>query len=249
MNRQFGVVLAIGAVLTVAASGAVALNGGSAAPIPDEQPVDGATIQSDNETLTLQAAQDQVVRGQTDVAPGESLTVRLQSAGNASTPFIRTATTTVAEDGSFAVSVDLATVGDQPAFVATVRHDGEELTNTSGQVVGKPTDADGDTEPTGSVANTHFVVDGDRLTVPATTAATLDAETDLEPGTEVAVRLRSTNGSAPFLKSQPAMVSEDGSLSATFNLTSIEPGMKIEVSVYDDNETLVRQSGFVTAPA
>lgn len=247
MNRQFGVLLGIGVVLAVAATGAVALNGGSAGPAPAEQPVDGTTIQSDNGTLTLRAAQDQVVRGRTDVAPGESLTVRLQSAENASTPFLRTATTTVAENGSFAVTVDLAAVGDQPAFVATVRHDGEELTNTTGQVVGELTDADSDTESTRSVA-THFVVDGDRLTVPATTDATLDAETDLEPGTEVAVRLRSTNGSAPFLMSQPATVSEDGSLSATYNLSAVEPGMEVEASVYHDNEALVRQSGVVAAP-
>lgn len=263
MNRQFGVLLAIGAVVGVAAvTGAIALDGGTApaqanttdGPNASTQQVDGTVVDSDNETLTLRAAEGQVVSGRTDIAADENLTIRLQSVNNASTPFIRSTTATVVDDGTFRTTVDLSSITDQPAFELTVRHDGEAVATHPGQVVGNATDPVEDTdyeeyepveEPDEPTANATFAVDGDELTVSTAADATVSAETDLDAGTQVDVRLRSTNASAPFLYVEEATVTEDGTLSAAFNMSRTAPGDEFEASIYHNGSTLTTRDGVV----
>jgi hypothetical protein len=264
MNRQFGVLLAVGAVVGVAAvTGAIAIDGSPAPtqanttddPTATPAPVDGTVIDSDNETLRLDAAEGQVVSGRTDIAAGENLTIRLQSVDNASTAFLINTETTVSEDGRYRTTVDLSGITDQPAFELRVRHDGDVVANRSGQVVGNATDPVGDDdyeayEPVGNdsetpTADASFVVEGDQLTLPATADATVDAEADLDAGTTVDVRLRSTNASAPFLRVEEATVNDDGTLSATFNMSATEPGDEFEASIYNNGSTLTTEPGVV----
>jgi len=264
MNRQFGVLLAIGAVVGVAAvTGAIALDGSQSPtqanttddPATTPEPVDGTVIEGENETLRLDAAEGQVIEGRTGVDAGENLTIRLQSVDNASTAFLINTETTVSDDGTYRTTVDLSSITDQPAFELRVRHDGAVVANRSGQVVGNATDPVGDGdyeeyEPVGNDAETptadaSFVVEGDRLTLPATADATVDAEADLDAGTQVDVRLQSTDADAPFLRVEEATVNEDGTLSATFDMSVTEPGDEFEASIYYNGSTLTTEPGVV----
>ena len=261
MNRRLTAVL-VAALAVVAVSGAVALDGGvgirqdseSGREVPGES-VDGTVIATEGDGLTLNASEGQVVAGRTDLAPGERITVRIVSVPNASTPFVRTTETTVTDNGTFDATVDLSRVGGQPRFEVVVRHDGEAVANAAGRVVGEATQSERDpaesdewelvTEAGATTAgNASIVVEGDRLSLPATADATVAAETDLDPGTNATVRLRSESGS-PFLRSQQVTVGPEGRLSATFNLSTVEPGTTLEASVHTGNATLTTRDGIV----
>ena len=270
MNRQLGVLLAIGAVVGIAAvTGVAVLDDGGTGPAQNTtdtptdataQQVNGTAVATANGTLTLRAAEGQAIAGRTDVAAGESLTVRLQSVGDAATPFLRSTGATVRDDGTFETTVDLSTLTGQPAFELRVRHDGETLTAVDGRVVGNATDPVGDTAPaesddwepvddteTAPVGNASFLVDGERVALEPTADASLAAQTDLDAGTQVEVRLRSTSGSSPFLKTQSATVEPDGTIRASFNMTGVATDTTFEATVDLDGTTLARHSGVVTA--
>lgn len=272
MNRQVAVALAVGVAFGLAAvSGVVAFDTGN--PLGDAdrqangtvtgddgQSVDGTRLATENGTVTLRAAPDQTVSGRTDLAAGTTLSVRVQSE-SPSTPFLRTAETTVTEDGTFAVTVNLSQVTDQPTFSVSVRHTDETVATTTGQVVGEATSPlsesdpdESDREPVDtegsndaqSRANTSFVVDGEQLTLESAPAARLQGETDLAAGTTVSVRLRSSSQDHPFLRSQETTVAENGTFAVTFDLSTIESGTTFEASARADGEDLVTRTGTVT---
>ncbi|MDS0259464.1 hypothetical protein NDI56_08670 [Haloarcula sp. S1CR25-12] len=260
MNRQVGVLVAIGAAIGIAAvTGAVVFDTGETQPQANTtQQVNGTVVLPDTETVRLDATTGQVISGRTDIAAGETLSVRIVSASDAATPFLRSREATVSENGTFRTTVDLSRITDQPDFELTVRHDGDVVASRSGQVVGNATDPITDIDPgandeyervgdsnESTTADASFVVEGDVLTLAPSETATLKAETELEAGTRVELRLRSADTSTPFLRSRETTVNEDGTLSAAFNTSDLGPSTAFDATIRYNGSVLTRQSGVV----
>lgn len=90
----------------------------------------------------------------------------------------------------------------------------------------------------------RFVYDGERLTVEPAPEQSIRGETDLDEGTELSVRLRSS-GENPFLKSTTATVGDDGAFEATFDMTDVDPGTTFEVVVQRNGTAVVNTTGEV----
>ncbi|WP_436923446.1 BGTF surface domain-containing protein [Halosimplex amylolyticum] len=248
IDRTYGTVGAVAVVLiaavAVVSAGGVPL-GGDASPDPTATPggANATTIHHDGSTLSLEGAPNQTVSGETDLAPGTELSVRLISA-DAESPFLVTETTTVGDDGTFGATVDLAHVDDDASAWATVVRDGTELTNVSARIAAvehvTPTEASDETQ-----RGTTIDVDGDRLTLAALENETISGETDLDAGTELTVRLSSTSSSSPFLIQETATVGDDGSFEATVDLVGIDNGTTFRVTVRHDGETVASADGMV----
>lgn len=264
MNRQAAVLLLAGAALGTAAIaagtglGGITINDTSSEPTttqPSDE-INGTSLLAENGTLTLQAASEQVIRGRTELPAGTTITIRLRSTSS-TTPFLRSATATVADNGTFRTTVDLSRVTDQPEFVARVRHNDEQLTEISGRVVGTAENPLSDTDPADSdewelvkevsspTVNASFVVDGKQLTLPATSNASLQAEVDLAPDRNVSVRLQSVDSENPFLRSQGATINEGGTVRATYNMSAVAPGTEFEASIHYNDTEIVSRSGAV----
>lgn len=95
---------------------------------------DDTRFATDGDGITVEAAPGRVIDGETDRTPGSELTVRLRSA-DAETPFLKTATTTVEEDGTFRARFDLSDVPVGATFDATVSANGTRLASATGEVV------------------------------------------------------------------------------------------------------------------
>ena len=79
--------------------------------------------------------------------------------------------------------------------------------------------------------------EGDALTLEAAPGITVTGETALDGGQAVTVRLRGT-GDNPFLRSTETVVSEDGTFSATFNLSAVDAPANGTARVMAGGETL-----------
>jgi hypothetical protein len=259
MNRQAAILLIIGISLGTAAIAAGTGLGGitisdtsSESPTTQPDEINGTSFLTDNGTLTLQAASEQVIRGQTALPAGTTITIRLRSTSS-TTPFLRSTSATVADNGTFRTTIDLSQVTDQPEFVARVRHNDSQLTEVSGQVVGTAENPPSNTDPAESdewelvkeisstTVNASFRFDGDQLTLPATSNASLQVATDGKPGTNVSIRLQSVDSENPFLRSQAATVNETGIATATYNMSTVAPGTEFEASIsYNDTKIMSR---------
>jgi len=256
MNRRLSAVLAVGLALGLVAVSAA--GPAFAAQSAADAAGDGTTIDTGDGTLTLDAAPNQTVSGESDLAPGTDLTVRLRSSGS-STPFLRTADATVREDGTWTATVDLSSVADQPRFTAAVIHDGEELANVTGRVVGEPTDPLGEADPSeaenrtlvGSSddspppANATFGPQNGSLELANGSAQRVTGETDLAPGSRVTVRLVST-GASPFLRTTRTVVTENGTFGVAFDLSNVPADESFEARARYDGERIGNRSGVVT---
>lgn len=261
MTRRLTAALAVGLALgLVTVSGAAAVAAPSTGPAPEattQADDGGTTIDTDNGTLTLDAAPNQTLTGESDLEPGTDLTVRLRSSGS-SMPFLRSADATVADDGTWTATVDLSSVSDQPRFTAVVIHDGDRLANVTGRVVGEPTDPLDDVDPEGSEnytlvdtsddspppANASFAPANGSLELANGTAQRVTATTDLEPGSRVTVRLVST-GASPFLRTTRTVVTANGTFGATFNLSNVPADTSFEARARYDGEQIGNRSGVV----
>lgn len=94
--------------------------------------------------------------------------------------------------------------------------------------------------------NASFEYEGDRLTLPASSDARIEAGTDLPAGEVVTVRLRST-GQSPFLRSPQATVGRDGRVAAPVDLSRVEPGTTFDAALLSNGTELASTSGVVGA--
>ena len=69
------------------------------------------------------------------------------------------------------------------------------------------------------------------VVVRAASGQNISGETVAAPGTEVTVRIRSSDSSAPFLKQPTAVVQEDGSFTATADFSEEQPGANFTAQV------------------
>lgn len=205
-------------------------------PAPTDTPapqVEATLSTSERHSVPLApASRDALVRGNTTLDAGSTLTLLVEDR-EGDTVAMKEAT--VLSDGSFGAVVDLHDVAPTTPLEAVVVHDDVEVTASRLRVTG----------PNG----THLHVTGENVTVEAAANQTIRGATDLEPGTEIAVRARSSGSGQPFIKSQQVQVREDGTFAATFDFEGIEPGTTFEVTVHHGNDTVSRSGTVVAADA
>ncbi|WP_247008534.1 BGTF surface domain-containing protein [Halorientalis litorea] len=237
MTRTRAIAVAL-TVLGVTLGGAglvVGMDGGATAQN------DTASIVTDGDELTLTAASNSTLDGETNLAAGSTVTVRLTSTGGS--PFLRTTNATVGEDGTFTATVDLASVEPETEFNVTVRHDGTDIGEATGTVVACEDCEQQATETDGS--GTSVVTDGAVLRLSAGPGQTVTGQSDLAAGTVLTVRLRSASASAPFLRSAEATVTDSGTFEATFDLREAQPNTSFEAVVQHDGDRLHETNGVV----
>lgn len=193
--------------------------------------------------LSLNATDGQEISGTTALEEGTTIAVRLRSAGEH--PFIQSREVTVDADGRFVATFDLCVVAlDEPTAVeATVVHDGEHIANASGQVHPVATSDCGTTSDRDDTA--RFLHDGDRITLQSADGQVVRAATGLPAGTTVSVRLKSTDGDQPFIKSREVTVDEDGQVAATFDLSD-STNQSVEAQLVHEGAVLASADGRVT---
>lgn len=103
------------------------------------------------------------------------------------------------------------------------------------------------TGPASPPADTTFVHEGDSLTVNATAGAVVAGTTDLPPGTEVSVRLQSTDSDSPFLLTDSATVDRDGHFRTVVDLSAVSPGSEFAAVVHYNGTTVAETTGTVVA--
>ncbi|WP_332898724.1 DUF7282 domain-containing protein [Haladaptatus sp. CMSO5] len=69
------------------------------------------------------------------------------------------------------------------------------------------------------------------LTVAKSSSSMVSGTTNVAPGTELTVRLRSSNSDSPFLKSQTVDVQADGTFSAEFDMSDVATGAEFTASI------------------
>jgi len=93
--------------------------------------------------------------------------------------------------------------------------------------------------------NATFDYDGERLVVEAAKDQRVAGTTTLETGSRVTVRVRSSGGANPFLRSAVATVEENGSFATRIDFDAVERGTEFEVSVRYDGTELASAPGVV----
>lgn len=212
---------------------------GSTVAVVPAAAVEGATVDHEGDALSLSAGPAQQISGQTDLAAGTDVTVRV-ALDDTSTPLLRQQTATVGDDGRFAVTVDLHRAAPESSGNVTVLADGEQLARTRLRI----TPCDGDCEPVTtepSAGNSPFNFDGEAITLSAAPDQEISGQTDLAAGTDVAVRLQSTGGGSPFLQRPTTTVDEDGRFSVQVNLSGVEPGDAV-ATLRADGETVAERA-------
>jgi len=210
---------------------------GDCEPVSTETPAADSPFSFDGEAITLSAAPDQQISGQTDLAAGTDVAVRLQSTDGDS-PFLLRETSTVDENGNFTVTVDLSAVSGNTEAVATLRTDGETVAEQAVTIEGGAGES---TTTTPASEDSPFNFDGEAITLSAAPDQQISGQTDLAAGTDVAVRLQSTDGESPFLVRPTTTVGEDGRFSVQFNLSTVEPGDAV-ATLRADGETVAERA-------
>lgn len=78
-------------------------------------------------------------------------------------------------------------------------------------------------------ADPSFVYDGDQLTLHSGPGQNVTGQTDLEAGTVVEVMVESETPTNPFLMRDKAVVQDDGSFTAHFDLSNLDPRSNVSV--------------------
>ena len=200
-----------------------------------------ASIVSDGDELTLTAASNRTLDGETTLAAGSTVTIRLTATSGS--PFLRTTNATVGDNGTFTATVDLAAVDPGTEFDVAVRHDGTNIGEATGTVVACDGCEQQATQTDGN--ETYVLVDDEVLRLSAGPGQTVAGRSDLAAGTVLTVRLRSASASAPFLRSAEATVTDSGTFEATFDLREAQPNTSFEAVVQHDGDRLHETGGVV----
>lgn len=118
-----------GAIALVLVAGVLVAIAGPAVPIGTGPADDPPTVDiDDGEALELKAHPNATVTGTIDVPAGTEATVRLQSSGDS--PYLKSNTATVDEDGRFDVEFDLGHVESEHEATVVVVTESQELERT-----------------------------------------------------------------------------------------------------------------------
>ncbi|SDM81194.1 hypothetical protein SAMN04487949_2670 [Halogranum gelatinilyticum] len=152
-------VAALLALSLVAVGGAAAL---TATPAGSADAADLQSVQSQRsqmqvnasfdvqgDAVRLPAVENATVTGQTNLSAGTEVTLRLQSAGDAENPFLKSTTATVTEDGSFRATVNLSNVEPSTDAELTLQTaDAGTVAEADAQVVAADATTDSETATT-----------------------------------------------------------------------------------------------------
>lgn len=111
-----------------------------------------ASLSTVNETVRVHAVEDATIEGATDLDAGETVTIRVQSTGDTSPRFFKSADVSVGENGTFVGEFDLADLSSGATFAVTVTHEGSAIAEADGSVVA--TDVPVTPTPTGTRTET-----------------------------------------------------------------------------------------------
>ena len=96
--------------------------------------VEAASTTLDSDPVEVEAASNQTIAGQTNLAPGTELTIRVRSV-DTQPGFYDTETVTVGEDGNFAAEFGFSEQSAGDTFTVNVRKSGTEQVSVDGEVV------------------------------------------------------------------------------------------------------------------
>lgn len=199
-------------------------------------------IAHDGENLTLENDPGQTIRGTTRLEAGSEVQIRLQSTGEG-TQFIKSDTVTVDADGQYEFTADLSGIEPKTPFTITLHHDETVLANETGMVVAGTVPAQSESDANSSVLDYQ----GDELTLQNDPDQIIRGTTDLEAGSEIAVRLQSTGEGTQFIKTRMATVTEDGTFEVTVDMSGIEPKTPFKITVHHDETVIANVPGTVVA--
>ncbi len=101
------------------------------------------------------------------------------------------------------------------------------------------------TLPAAAEQQTSF--DEDSFPLVAAQQQVVTGETTVEPGTEVTVRIQSTEPETPFLYQSHTEVQDDGAFAAVLGLSAVPANTSYELAVHADGTELANRSGTVRA--
>lgn len=202
------------------------------------------TVDYEGDAVTVAAAESQVISGSADLAPGTQITVRVRSTGDTQPRFFRTASAVVDRNGEWAVALDFSdsTAGD--TFSVQVMADGADADELDGEVVACDADCtDPEPEPVDVLS-----IDGNGTVTVNDSASQVISGSALAPtGTEVAIRLRSTDSEVRFFKTGSAVVTEDRTWATAFDFSGIPAGGEFSVEATIEGEYVAEREGEVVA--
>jgi hypothetical protein len=154
------------------------------------------------------------------------------------------------ETTSFAVAlVVLATLGGVGAAAVASGAPDAGTASTATQPSDGATAVDEDaTAPANAAAsapNGSFDYDGERIVVDQVSDQQITGTTSLENGSQVTVRIRSTDSQQPFLRQTVVSVDQDGSFAASVDFGNIERGIEFSVGLYYNGTELATAPGVV----
>lgn len=227
--RRAAVVVGIAAVLVLAALSAPAAA------------ADGeTTIDREGDRVSLAAGPGQPITGDTALAAGTTVSVRLQASGE--TPFLMTRSAVVAADGGFRAVFDLSGIPAGTDFEVTVHHDGETLATAPGRTTPCRSACEAETPSTPSA---QFDRDEGIVRVESAAGQVVSGSTNLPPGAVIAVRMKSTAGATPFLKSREVTVDAEGRFVAVFDYADVDAGGSFTAVVRHEGTELTSAAGEV----
>jgi hypothetical protein len=92
------------------------------------------SIVHEGDELVVPPSENATIRGESDLAPGTTLTLRVRSTGDTQPRFIRTADDVgISEDGSFSATFDFRNQSTGGTFEATVVRNGTQLASVEGR--------------------------------------------------------------------------------------------------------------------
>lgn len=206
----------------------------SVAGVTTAQPSEETPSAEFDGELTLTNGNGQWIAGTTTLDEGTEIIVEIRGENDVREP----ERVTVGSDGSFDARFDLQQFEAGTEYTAVVL-----ARNGSG---GWEQINDGATGTIAAAPIGSFTSDGTTLTVSNTSDATISGETSLEAGAEVNVRIRSTNGASdPFLHTDTATVAEDGTFTATFDLSNVPANTSFVATARSDAGELEESEGLV----
>lgn len=220
--------VALAAVVLVAAAVAyVPTNAASTTDAPitgDESPVESAvssapadrpetaenvsvTFAHEGERLVLRPADGQNVTLRTNAEPGTRFEIELWSNGT-----LRSLAEAVTDDGSATATFDLRGLEPETELRMVARYDDRKVGETTGVVRQVLADV---------------VTEGNRLILRRAENQTVRVRTDAPPGRELPVQIKSET----FVRTARATISDDGTATATFDLSGASNATHLAVSV------------------
>jgi surface glycoprotein (TIGR04207 family)/PGF-CTERM protein len=186
-----------------------------------------ANFDTINGNITVQAVEDAEITGETTVAPGTELTVRVSSSEEGgATPIFETAETRVNADGTFAGMYDFSGAEDGQQFTATIASQGFEDNAETPGVFGEPTGASFDVSDL-SLSSTS-VEAGEDVDV----SATVTNSGDVEGNQTVSVLV---DGSEVDSQDVTLGANESTTVESTISTSDLSGDVTVEVASADDS--------------